>query len=259
MIDIRLPNINASTEAGQLQQIRVYLYQFAEQLNWALNTLETNQSGNSVVLQDAAGNKVSDTESAKAQETFNSIKNLIIKSADIVEAYYEKIDKLLELKGKYVAKAEFGDGGVAQYIEDTIMSISATPQYVDQKFQKTEIIDGAEVVTGEYSLADIDKRIRKQEGSIRYGNVKTTLTADGETIGIEIGEIDTLNDVATSRFATFSAAGIELYDGTTNSTPVAIISKEKIKITSAEFTGSVKMGKYRIDLSKGIAFKWEGV
>lgn len=258
MIDIRLPNINASTEAGQLQQIRTYLYQFAEQLNWALNTLETNPSGGNVVVQTAAGSNVA-TEGAKAQETFNSIKNLIIKSADIVEAYYEKIDNLINLNGKYVAQADFGEGGVAKYIENTNMSISATSQYVDQKFQRTETIDGAEVVTGEYKLADIDKRIRKQEGSIRYGNVKTTLTEDGNTIGIEVGEIDTVNDVATSRFATFSAAGIELYDGTTNTSPVAIISKWMITITNAKFTGNVWLGKYRVDTSNGVAFKWEGV
>ena len=28
-------------------------------------------------------------------------------------------------------------------------------------------------------------------------------------------------------------------------------------LTSAEFDGYVKMGKYRLDLSRGIAFKWE--
>ena len=114
------------------------------------------------------------------------------------------------------------------------------------------------MVESEYSLEDIDSRIRKQEGTIRYGNVKTTLTSDGETIGIEIGEIDTINDNATSRFATFSAAGIELYGGSTSTAPVVIISKSKITITSAEFADYVKLGKYRLDLSNGIAFKWEG-
>ena len=39
-IDIRLPNINASTEEGQLMQIKSYLYQFAEQLKYAISTLE---------------------------------------------------------------------------------------------------------------------------------------------------------------------------------------------------------------------------
>lgn len=253
MIDIRLPNITAQTEAGQIAQMRSYLYQFAEQLKWALNTIETNPNGQNVELKDAVGNVLEKTEEAKAQETFNSIKDLIIKSADIVEAYYEEIDNLLSLNGNYVASSEFGT-----YKEATNQTISATSEYVHQKFTKTETIDG-EVVESEFDLSDIDSRIRKQEGSIRYGNVKTYLTEDGETIGIEVGEIDTFLDKAKSRFATFSAAGIELYDGSTDKPPVATISKEKITITSAEFKEKVKMGGYRLDLTNGIAFKWEGV
>lgn len=41
---IRLPNITAATEAGQLQQIKTYLYQLAQELNWALSQLEENQN-----------------------------------------------------------------------------------------------------------------------------------------------------------------------------------------------------------------------
>lgn len=250
-IEIRLPNINAPTEAGQLSQMRSYLYQFAEQLQWALNTLEKGASAEEIELKNALGQVVEKTEEAKAQDTFNSIKDLIIKSADIVEAYYEEIDNLLSLSGKYVAESEFGS-----FKQETNTKISATDQYIEGKFTKTETIDGEEV-TSEYSLADIDARIRKQEGTIRYGNVQTTLTSDGETIGIEIGEIDTINDIVTKRFATFSAAGVELYDGSTSTAPVVTISKSKITIISAEFAGYVKMGKYRLDLSNGIAFKWE--
>ena len=257
-IELRLPNITATDERGQLTQMKSYLYQFAEQLQWALNTMEKGTSSESVVLQDKLGNVLEETEEAKAYDTFSSIKDLIIKSADIVEAYYEEIDNMLSLSGKYVAQAEFGDKGVAEYIKETSMSVCATPEYIDQKFTKTEIIDG-EAVSSQYSLGDFDSRIRKQEGNIRSGHVKTTLTTDGETIGIEIGEIDTVNDVAKSRYAVFSAAGIELYDGSTSSPPVAYISKNKIYITSAEFISSVKMGKYRLDLSNGIAFKWEEV
>ena len=43
-IDIRLPNINGSTEAEQLYQIKRYLYQLAEELKYNLNTLEAGTS-----------------------------------------------------------------------------------------------------------------------------------------------------------------------------------------------------------------------
>lgn len=258
-IDIRLPNITAPTESGQLSQMRSYLYQFAEQLQWALNTLENNQTSDAVVLRDAVGNIVEQTEEAKAQDTFNSIKSLIIKSADIVDAYYEEIDNLLSLSGKYVAESEFGS-----FKEETNHTISATSDYVESKFTKTETIDG-EVVESEYSLEDIDSRIRHQEGVIRAGNIQVYIDEDGtlrkesqEVTGIEIRDNKTVDGETQKRFATFSARGIELYGDSRAVKPVAYISGATLSITSAEFTSYVKMGKYRLDLSNGIAFKWEG-
>lgn len=251
-ITIRLPNINGATEAEQLSQIRSYIYQFAEQLQWALNTLENGTESQDIVMKNSAGQVVEKTDERKAQETFNSIKDLIIKSADIVEAYSEEIDKLLDLKGNYVAISDFGT-----YTAETNQKWSANSEYLEGKFTKTETIDG-ELVKTEFDLDDIDSRIRKQEGSMRVGLVSTALTEDAETYGIEIGEIDTFNDVVKKRFATFSAAGVELYDGSTDTKPVAYISKSKLYITSAEFVSSVKMGGYRLDFSRGIAFKWEG-
>lgn len=36
-VDIKVPSITAPTDAGKIEQIRRYLYQLADQLNWALN------------------------------------------------------------------------------------------------------------------------------------------------------------------------------------------------------------------------------
>lgn len=57
-IDIRLPNINSTTDAGQIAQIRSYLYQFAEQMQWALNTIE---SGNTTSVDITATKKTGET------------------------------------------------------------------------------------------------------------------------------------------------------------------------------------------------------
>ena len=103
-IDIRLPNITATTEAGQLSQMRSYLYQFAEQLQWALNTLDKGTSAEEIELKNAVGEVVEKTEEAKAQDAFNSIKDLIIKSADIVEAYYEEIDNINKKGNSFLGK-----------------------------------------------------------------------------------------------------------------------------------------------------------
>lgn len=238
-VDIRLPNITAATPEGQLAQMRSYLYQFAEQLQWALNTMGDGVGSQAVELRNSVGKVVEKTEEAKAQDTFNSIKDLIIKSADIVEAYYEQID-LLHLQGAYVAQSDFGD-----YTEKTDAKLVATSEDITATFSKVEEIE-----------SDVD-RLRSQEGYIRCGEVVTTLQPDGKAIGIEIGEFDSIDGVENRRFATFSSAGVELY-GQDQSKPIATISQYKITITNAEFDGYVKMGKYKLDFAKGITFKWEG-
>ena len=234
-MNIRLPNITAPTESGQLAQMRSYLYQFAEELQWALNTLETG-STEAVTLKNSVGKIVEQTEEAKAMDTFNSLKPLIIKSADIVEAYYDKIDELINLSGKYVAQSEYG-----KYTKETNNRIDATDNYIQQNI---------------YTKEAIDDMFIENQGYIKYGVVGS----NNET-GIEIGDYTSTDTSEHKRFARYTSAGVELFDGESggDNVPVATISKKKITITSAEFTSEVKMGHYRVDLSNGIAFKWEGV
>lgn len=237
-IDIRLPNITATDEAGQLTQMRSYLYQFAEQLQWALNTLEKGTSAEGVELKNAVGEVVEMTEEAKAQDTFNSIKDLIIKSADIVNSYYDEINNLINLSGEYVASSEYGE-----YKQETNNRIDATDRYIQQNL---------------YNKETIDSMVLENRGYIRYGTVGTTIDGGNDyATGIVVGDFTSLNENEHITFARYTSAGVELFDGTTSTIPRVIISKYKITITSAEFNGYVKMGKYKLDLSRGIAFKWE--
>lgn len=43
-INFRFPNINGSTETEQLKQIKSYLHQLVEQLNWAMSVLESGSA-----------------------------------------------------------------------------------------------------------------------------------------------------------------------------------------------------------------------
>ena len=44
MINIRLPNITANPEQGQLLQVKSYLHQLVQELNWALTSIESGTS-----------------------------------------------------------------------------------------------------------------------------------------------------------------------------------------------------------------------
>lgn len=86
--DIRKPMITAPTAEGQITQIKSYLIQLVEQLNFALQTLESG-----------AGN-VSPTTAGEAplkltQGLFSEIKSLIMKSSDIVNAYFAQMEPLI--------------------------------------------------------------------------------------------------------------------------------------------------------------------
>ena len=238
-IDIRLPNINAATEQGQLSQMRSYLYQLVEQLNWALNTVQDGAV--QTVVQPMTAPTVSGTAAAEqeAQDTFNSIKSLIIKSADIVNAYYETMR--LRMDGEYVAESDFG-----VYRRTTAAELSATIDSVNQLYTDLQSVE--ETADGAYD-------------SVRAvtANIKTGLLYTNESgvpvYGLEVGQRNVENGVETFRkYARFTANRLSFYDQ--NDTEVAYISDYKLFITQAQINGSITLGRYVADMSDGLAFKW---
>lgn len=238
-IDIRLPNINAANEQGQLSQMRSYLYQLVEQLNWALNTVQDGAV--QTVVQPMTAPTASGTAAAEqeAQDTFNSIKSLIIKSADIVNAYYETMR--LRMDGEYVAESDFG-----VYRRTTAAELSATIDSVNQLYTDLQSVE--ETAEGAYD-------------SVRAvtANIKTGLLYTNESgvpvYGLEVGQRNVENGVESFRkYARFTANRLSFYDQ--NDTEVAYISDYKLFITQAQITGSITLGRYVADMSDGLAFKW---
>ena len=133
-VDLRMPNINGN-DREQLQQIRSYLYQFIPQLQWALDSIDTvSASGNTTPAQTGAVQPTTSTNNSfDAGVAFGALKPLIIKSAEIVNAYYEEINKRLE--GLYVAESDFG-----VYAEQTSLAIEANSKAITQYFEDTQVI-----------------------------------------------------------------------------------------------------------------------
>lgn len=283
MIDIRLPSITGTTEREQLVQVKSYLHQLAEQLQWALQNVDT--SNNTVVvtptprsLAPSSGNASGEIN---AQATFASIKSLIIKSAEIVDAYYEEIDK--KLVGLYVAKSDFGE-----YVDATEAKIDANSKDITTTFTNIQTVDGKvdavaeeartklheakEGILGNVdSLAeDVDEKTKALDEAIKTTNVVVaTVTGTIKTgelykdekglpvYGLEIGQRTTVNDVETfDKYARFTSDRLSFYDK--NGAEVAYFSDNKLYITQAEITGTLDLGGYRIETSNGLAFKWVG-
>ena len=236
--NITIPNISSTTDRGKLEQIRSYLYQLAEQLNWALNTLESNAGA--VTRQSNQSTKKTESETeAQAQASFSYTKSLIISSADIINAYYDELNE--KFSGQYVAQSDFGT-----YIENTSQEITKNSTETENVFVSIQEIIGA-VAEIESNLNEVNARIKS--GVLDYDD-------NGLPIyGLEIGQINEIDGVKVfNKYARFMSDKLAFYDK--NDTEVAYISDYKLYITNAHISGTLTLGRYNIDTSNGLAFKW---
>lgn len=237
-VDLRQPNITAGTPEGKVAQMQSYLVQLVGQLQYALYVVEKEEAAVTASRQETA--KTLSPE-AEAQNTFNSIKSLIIKSADIIETYYEEINRRLE--GVYVAESEFG-----AYKEETSQTITENSESIEQMF-----INIQEILS---SVEEIENLMAQTNAYIKSG----LLTYDSQGLpvyGLEIGQRNTINgEEVFDKYARFSSDKLSFYDK--NDIEVAYISDYKLYITNAEITGNLTLGKYEIDTSDGLIFRWVG-
>ena len=222
----RLPNITATTPEGKLQQMQSFLYQTVEQLNWALNAIESGSSSGYVASQTAKKGGGASSEK-DAVSSFNEIKSLIIKSADIVNAYYEKINA--KLVGEYVAISDFG-----AYSENTEAAIEANSEAISQYYRNIQEII-TDIGTLEDTLIEVNAHIKT--GVLYYAE-------DGSPVyGLEIGQKTEIDDVEVfNKYARFTSDKLSFYDQ--NGNEVAYISDKKLYISNIEVTGSYTIGHF---------------
>ena len=286
--NFNLPSIQGST-VEQLSQIRSYLYQIIPQLQWAINNLDASTVSSSTAQQvhQAKVAAATGSSSVSPQATFNAIKSLIITSADIVQAYYDEIEK--RLSGLYVAESDFGT-----YVEATNAIISANSSGISQAYTniqavestlytkididienaKSELSEGIGKVEGrvsetEQGLKDAADYIIETKASIRTG-ILYYLGSDGKeyddktqgaaVYGVEVGQVDKVNDVEVfNKYARFTSDMLAFYSKTSGEYPVAYISDQKLYINDAEIKRSFQIGGY-IDTVEdgGIVTRWVG-
>jgi hypothetical protein len=247
-VDIRLPSINGQDSKTQLEQIRRYLYGLAEQLNFALNNMEKGVDERVQILKEQARKPLTEEE---AQNNFNSVKALIIKSADIVNAYKKVITE--ELNGLYVAESEFGS-----FKEETTVKIAKSSTDITTLFENTQTISSdVESVKAVISSDGDGTTILGSEAWVKVGLLEYDSKTGFPIYGMEIGQVNEQNGETVSRkFAQYRSDGVHLYDE--NGIKVALISQGLLHITKAEVEISLKLGGYLLDTTNGIAHKWVG-
>lgn len=234
-IQIKTPNITAGNDRERLQQIQSYLYQMAQQLQWAFDTLEKGGSGLSGT--SAIVGAVSNGQSVAPKVDFAGIKELIIKSADIVNAYTAQISKRLE--GQYVAQSDFGT-----YSEKTAQDIQANSTSINQLFSNYQTIAETQLSTNAY---------------IRTGLLGYQVETAQPIYGLEIGQQDSqAGQTMFKKFARFTSDKLSFYDS--NDTEVAYVSDYRLYITNVSITGALfLMDEFEVSKGNGtIDFRWLG-
>lgn len=241
-IDIRFPDITATSTDGKLQQMQSYMYQLVEQLNWALNTVESAQMGNASA--PVVFNKGAEVTPQEAESTFNSIKALIIKSADIVKAYEDTI--FSDFNGKYFSDSDFGT-----YLEETNRKVEENSKDVTEVYKNVQTITNAD---GTGSLDILTEDVRTTNAYIKRGLLGYDNSGNA-VYGIEVGE--TSEDGVFLKYARFISDRLSFFD--VNGEEVAYIGAGCLYVNGKTvFLGEIQLGKYITDTSDGLAFTWIG-
>jgi hypothetical protein len=211
----------------------------AQQLQWAFDTLE-NGSG-TAVSQNTAVPTGKQAESPAS--TFAGIKNLIIRSADIVDAYCEEISRRLE--SVYVAQSDYGT-----FTRETRMELQANSEGIRQLFTDTEALSG--------TVDQMYDSIQGTDAYIKTGKLWEDASGNG-IYGLEIGQTrQQEGGTVFDKFARFTAERLSFFDG--SDVEVAYISDYHLYITNAIVTGSlVLMQQFQVSQgNQSIDFKWLG-
>ena len=182
MINLQYPHIKGANERERLQYIERYLYQFVEQLQFALDTIEGSGGTSSPVASQMPVRVIQSSPVAMMsldgglsdnQATFQAIKPLIIKSADIINAYYQEINRRLE--SIYVAQSDFGT-----FAEQTSQEIRETSTYTTQKFENVQVV-----------ISNLDTNIVSVRGDLQAVGEEVSYTQrDIKAINENIDAID---------------------------------------------------------------------
>lgn len=234
-VDLRFPNITGATADAKVAQMQSYIHQLVGQLNFALNAVDKATKGDTSGVAYNGGGSSSATD-ADAADTFDKVKALIIKSADIVNAYYTQMK--MRFDEVYTAESVFG-----RYRREAEQAIAFNSSDIKQLFSEQETI-----------TTDIEQ-IRAASAWIKSGKLEE---GEGGVYGIEVGERTTVNGAEVfNKYARFTSSGIYFYTPQSKE-PVAYMTGTVLNITNINVLGKMSLGGYTVDTANGIAFKWAG-
>ena len=239
-----MPPVPVGNLQEQINQQYVYLFQMAQLLNVALGALEDGSAVTSVG--GVSGNSGGTTE---AKKQYDTLKSLIVKTADRIEK--TKTQLTAQLEEEYVAQSDFGT-----YLQELNARLEAEPEALTQYYR---FASDLQANVGAVEAAFSRYRVNT-EGYIRTGIVYY----DGElpVYGVAVGqnltcrEVDGEQVVEPNNFrATFTATKLSFWQ---DNTEVAYVSNNKLYITNIMVLSGLSVGDWLITEKNGLAFRYIG-
>lgn len=255
MLTLKTPPMAQGDTRQQLAAQRDYLVYMQRELERALNNLDESNfaegSGAKIAVSGSVGEK---TRAAISHET-QSLKQLILKSAEIVR--HEMDELSTALRSSYVAQSEFGS-----FRQSVDAAISATADQIRQELDYDAEISRLSAETAAFEAYRVSTSGYIKSGIVDYEpdgvtpvfgiaigqDIRSrTVTYDGE----EYAEID-----KNSFLSVFTAGSLSFYQ---NNVKVAYLSNEKLYITTAHISDRLELGdNWEISTQNGLSLKWTG-
>jgi hypothetical protein len=230
------PNITGATPEAQLKSMQSWLFQFGEQLQYAINNLDTSnfsQGG----LEEISGAKATLQAKGGNLEEFDALKSLIIKTSDTVHSYFEEVTETLN--SDYLAISDFGEYSESNKAEIVKNALGVTQNYsrIEEAFKK---LDSVETSFNAYVI--------KTNAYIRTGYLEQL-----DTYGVAIGEektetIDGVEAVTFNQFATLTSEELAFWQ---NGVKLGYFKGDSLFVN-----GAIRIGRWAIDISGGFSIKY---
>lgn len=231
------PTLSGRSE-DQLRQLQSYLYAMSGKLNEALMSISIEQMTPETRRVIVGASESGEADKQTKQKEYQTLKSLIIKTAEIVRHEMDEI--YVQLNDKYEAiSSQFGT-----YEETLINTITATAKGILQDYNYESRIQGLEEADG-----NTQSFMQRIDGYIFSGVIREE--AGVPILGIAIGEnitgyadgVPYMRD--ENKMATFTKDRLSFWQGDIE---VAYYSNNVFYIAHGEITKELKMGNHKWEI-----------
>ena len=224
-----------------MAQLHSYLYQLQQQLQFALEQIDTETIAQEVT-DTIIGGTIPDGAGNTLNGAYSTLKSIIIKTAQTVQSNMDKV--VATFNSDYVAKSDFGtyQEEIERTVEDTSYGTLTTYNVLTN-------------ISGLTAYKNLTESYIRQ-GIIGFDDLGDPITGIviGENLSItEVEGVEVIN--LSGKNVTITPDKMSFNDGDVE---VAYYAGSTLVVNQARFNENIQVGNWVIDTSRGFAIKWAG-